>query len=325
VNRHERRKRNAILRQRSPKLIHMDSVKYVSNRLSEVALRMVVETDRAPLQVIGTAFLAAPGIAITAAHNVEEVFRLLQIDPTTLSEAINGSSIKLYQIMPGIHHVIWWVVSLAYIKGVDLAVLEIELHSHSGVSPAISHNCPRLMVNPPTKGAGITAHGYRNSRLTVEANETGQAIHVSLNDDSMLAKGKVTEIYYDRRDSFLMPFPCFEVDVRFESGLSGGPVIDHATGGICGVVCTGFDDGRQTAKSTSYASLLWPALGLRISNNRYPTITGIVDPILLDIALTIGHPAILGLHTLDPRQFPGRELRIEQFKIDATQREQVRF
>jgi Trypsin-like peptidase domain len=319
MNRFDRRKRRAQLRLRSPTVVTMTPNEHIVGGHGEQVLRLVAETNKVPLQVVGTAFIAGVGLAITAAHNIEEVFSILGLDPSSINEPVSDKGIKLYQVTRNREYVVWDVTSTCHWKGVDLALLEIQVGRCSG-SPPDGWALPMLMVHPPVESTGVTAIGYRKSTLDVKTNEGGEAVHIDLNDQAMLAKGHVTKIYPERRDSLFLPFPCFEVNVRYHSGLSGGPVMDHVTGSVCGVVCSSFDDGKDSAQATSYASTLWPLLAASITKGRYPTLSKVDQPILLDLALSNGGLRLSGVENLDPKHFPGREMHIEKIKSLALHR-----
>lgn len=47
-------------------------------------------------------------------------------------------------------------------------------------------------------------------------------------------KGEVLEIFPEKRDSVMMPFPCFRTDIPIYGANSGGPVFDRL-GRVCGI------------------------------------------------------------------------------------------
>jgi hypothetical protein len=56
------------------------------------------------------------------------------------------------------------------------------------------------------------------------------------------------------RDRVLMPFPCFQINARFDGGMSGGPLVDRS-GRICGIVSRSFE-----GLPVGYAAIPWPLL-----------------------------------------------------------------
>jgi hypothetical protein len=52
-------------------------------------------------------------------------------------------------------------------------------------------------------------------------------------------RGKILEVFPDRRDTVMMPFPCFRSDIPIYGGNSGGPVFDKE-GRVCGINCTSY-------------------------------------------------------------------------------------
>jgi hypothetical protein len=52
--------------------------------------------------------------------------------------------------------------------------------------------------------------------------------------------GQVLEVFPERRDRVLLPFPCFLSDMPIYGANSGGPVFNRA-GQVCGVNCTSYE------------------------------------------------------------------------------------
>jgi hypothetical protein len=154
--------------------------------------------------------------------------------------------------------------------------------------------------------------GYRASEVQVELSPNGHATRIALTDTPMLAIGAVRTLYPIRRDVVICPFPCFEVDVRCHGGLSGGPVVEHRSGSVCGVVSTSLEDGTETPAIASFASTLWPIVHAPLTKGRYPGLETIEKPILLDLALAAKGLSLRNLHLLDPTRFPGREAALRK-------------
>jgi hypothetical protein len=104
----------------------------------------------------------------------------------------------------------------------------------------------------------------------------------------------------------MLPFPCFEIEARFDPGMSGGMVIDE-NGALCGLICASLQHGDPYAPPVSYVASLWPMLKTVISANRsgnyvqdvfYPVIDLAVDRLI----------AVTDLHQLDPKEFPDKRL-----------------
>jgi hypothetical protein len=104
----------------------------------------------------------------------------------------------------------------------------------------------------------------------------------------------------------MLPFPCFEIEARFDPGMSGGLVIDEA-GAVCGLICASLQHSDVNAPPISYVASLWPMLKTGISvdrGDRYPR--GTSYP-LIDLAID-GLITVTDLHEIDPVLFPDKQL-----------------
>ena len=109
-----------------------------------------------------------------------------------------------------------------------------------------------------------------------------------------------------RRDSAMLSFPCYEVNARFDHGMSGGIIVDES-GALCGLICCSLPAGNPEDYAVSRVKTLWPMLRTLISADRdghYPK--GVTYP-MIDLALD-GLIGVTDLALLDPRYFPGRVL-----------------
>jgi len=79
--------------------------------------------------------------------------------------------------------------------------------------------------------------------------------------------GEVKQIYPAGRDRVVLPFPCYEIEARFDPGMSGGLVVDE-NGALCGLICASLQTCEPTAPPISYVATLWPMLATVISANR---------------------------------------------------------
>ena len=78
--------------------------------------------------------------------------------------------------------------------------------------------------------------------------------------------GEVKEIYALHRDS-KMNFPCYQVNARFDGGMSGGPVFND-NGHMCGIICSNIPPYSKDEEHISYVASLWPLMATTISANR---------------------------------------------------------
>jgi hypothetical protein len=78
----------------------------------------------------------------------------------------------------------------------------------------------------------------------------------------------------------MLPFPCFEVEARFDGGMSSGPVFDE-TGAVCGIICSGIDGAHESGAPVSYVTTIWPIFGMIINADRQgPYPRGVSYPVI---------------------------------------------
>jgi hypothetical protein len=273
--------------------------------ISELALRVVVERPNWELTVVGTATLIAGHLAVTARHVLEYALRTL--GGAAVGEKgieITTFELKLYQVLlPGPVYRIWRVVS-GWPCDTDIVLLHLGLDRATAPDEQIVWKQPRLRALPPPVGQHVVAFGYRESKIAVT--ESDGVHHIELNDRPTTSAGVVRQVYPSGRDKVMLPFPCFEIEARFEPGMSGGMVLDE-TGALCGLICASLQHGDPNAPPISYVASLWPMLKTTISvdrGDRYPR--GISYPV---IDLAIDRLIVVNdLHLLNPNEFPGKRL-----------------
>jgi hypothetical protein len=118
-----------------------------------------------------------------------------------------------------------------------------------------------VTLSPGIPEAGMACIGFGYPRMLGKLNEQLQLI---FEQDFKQTSGVIEEIHFPQRDKVFMPFPCFRTSARFDGGMSGGPVISQH-GQVCGVICSSYNTQDAQDGYLSYASLIGPALGLRIS------------------------------------------------------------
>lgn len=271
--------------------------------VSEIAMRVVVERSGWRLDVIGTATLIAGHLAITAKHVFEYAVRtygVKRIDDTT--SEIDSFELKLHQVLPGPKHRVWRVVA-AWPCDTDIILMHLQL-DRTSTDEAIQWRQPRLRVLPPPPGQRVVAFGYRESRITVAERADGQH-HIELNDQPTTSIGTITKVYPSGRDRVMLPFPCFEIEARFDPGMSGGLVIDEA-GALCGLICAGLQNSEPDALPVSYVASLWPMLKTTISIDRGERYPRGVSYQVVDLAVD-GLIGVADLHELNSADFPGKD------------------
>jgi Trypsin-like peptidase domain len=271
--------------------------------IAELCMRVLIERADWQFEVIGTATLISSNLAITARHVLEHALQKYGATQNGLTIEIDGFEIQLLQIAPGPQYR-FWRVHQAWPCDTDIAILQLALDRTSNLGESIQWRAARLRMLPPPIGHHVIAFGYRQGEVSVT--ESDGTHHIKLNDKPTTSIGKIRQIYLSGRDRIMLPFPCFEVEARFDAGMSGGLVVDEA-GAICGLICASLHSGDCEAPPLSYVAALWPMLKTIISVDRgshYPR--GVSYPVV-DLAID-GQISATDLEHLDPNFFPGRSL-----------------
>lgn len=235
--------------------------------ISEIALRVVLEFDGWDLYVLGTATLIAGYLAITARHVVESVFREFGRNQDADKHfEIDACAIRLYQVFPGPEYRVWDVRSAWVCPTTDIAILHLAKWRTTRPEETIDWKVPRLRALPPPIGQKVVAFGYRESKVSVTEDSAGTH-HIEFDDRPTISIGEIKQIYPSGRDRVVLPFPCYEIEARFDPGMSGGMVIDE-NGALCGLICASLQTCDPTAPPISYVASLWPMLTTVISANR---------------------------------------------------------
>jgi len=270
-----------------------------------------VEREGWQLDVVGTATIICGHVAITARHVLDHVLRTFgaRTKNSKINEFEINYELKLYQVLPGpVYRV--WKVYYAWTCATDIAVLHLGLVGAS-TSPGeeIRWGMTRLRVLPPPVGQTVVAFGYREGRINVREGDDG-VHHIELNDRETISIGTIRQVYPSRRDTVLLPFPCFEIEARINPGMSGGMVIDEA-GNLCGLISASLQHNDPHAPPISYVVSLWPMLKTVISVNRGDRYPRDVEYPMIDLAID-GLIAVVDLHELDPTNFPGKQLTAQR-------------
>ncbi len=219
---------------------------------------LVAGTDESDLVAMGTGFLVAPNVALTARHVIDEIFTRFEgrLPPDAIADTRFG--LDFAQLEPSGGLTKWKVRRYGYSPSIDIAALILEPEHPLPEDYSWEGYLPEISVFPPPAGSMITAYGYPGSRPRVD--EKGIA---RIAVDPRRSTGKVLEIHLDRRDRSMLPFPCFHTDAAFDGGMSGDPVLDQQ-GLVIGVVTSSFAPASDGEPHASYVSLLWSALGLAL-------------------------------------------------------------
>lgn len=192
--------------------------------------------------VLGTAFLVAPGLAISAFH----VFSA-DIDSILHSK----KRVFCFGLRSG-QATLWDIRQINHTENSDIAYLSLIPRSALHEDRTI-FQFP-LTTRSPKAGEQLHLIGYTNGSIDGPPEKT---IQFKL----MSAVGSVTSVYPHQRGSVLMPFPTIEILCGSVGGMSGGVVLD-SSGHVCGVICRGLNTDDQ--EGPTFASWLIGALGREV-------------------------------------------------------------
>lgn len=187
----------------------------------------------------GSAAMVGPGLAICAAHVLEDqgyLEKLTRGDATLVAQA---------PLVGGM--LLWTVLRVATVPGTDLAVLSMTLSS--GFPADRRFAVGSITTRMPAVDDVLTVTGLSAVRRTEErSNSTRIEMFTGC------VQGRVIDCYPNGRDRSMLPGPCFAVECEARGGMSGGPVFD-SRGYLVGLVSSSYEGDM-----TTFVSHVWPAL-----------------------------------------------------------------
>lgn len=187
---------------------------------------------------LGSAVIIAPGVALGAKHVITD----------HLSELQSGSiSITAFGFGHSNRADIWRVANVRIDESHDVAVYSLIRTS----APPKNRKFRQAILSTrlPAIGEAVMFAGFRPEQESISPLEGGE-----LNLKGSV--GLVSNHYLSGRDSSMIPWPCFQVDVGTPGALSGGPVFDKF-GDVVGVLCSSMGTDGD---GYSIASMIHPAL-----------------------------------------------------------------
>ena len=216
--------------------------RYVTNwGFFQGAIAPVLLKSEGEQDVMGTGFIVAPGLAITATHVFGDKLELLET-----------GALRPYLL--GLHDDkldIWSVTDVSVTSDDDIALLSISLSSPA--TDGQSFWRMGLTTRTPRIGERLTIVGFRREHLLPNTDDSHGFV-----GNLYCAEGSVTAVYEQRRDPILANYPGMEIDCGSLHGMSGGVALDK-NGFVVGVISRGFHcpDGR----GPTYVSWIIKALG----------------------------------------------------------------
>ena len=236
------------------------------HRIQQCVMTLITIADGRVIPV-GTGFtIAADGLMMTAVYVIEEAIKRVasgkNVDGTIehhlefyalyLTAKTHGENneLTLGGLLP--IHKVWYSHELD-IGYCWLTCLIID-------DEPLRFPILRLSTGLPKVDENILGFGYHSMKGTIIGKDKDGKILIDYNQDTAFTKGTIVEIFPIKRDSAVLPFPCFHTNARLERGMSGGPIINE-DGDVCEVICSSFPLVEKNPEYISYASLIWPALG----------------------------------------------------------------
>lgn len=200
------------------------------------------------VHIFGTAFMVAPGIALTATHIVSSF----------IDENKHGK-IAIYCV--GIRSEcieLWKVLSITYNPNDDISV--ISICAASELPPDKTYYRFGITTRAPKSGEVVQIYGFREHTITSYYDK------VEFGTNVFVSKGTVTAIHPYGIGKTYIPYPVIELNCGSLGGMSGGIAIDQ-NGLVIGIVSRGLDTEDQRGPTyvswiinslTKNVALSWP-------------------------------------------------------------------
>lgn len=222
---------------------------------------ILVGDDGVSMRAAGSAVLIANALGLTAKHVIRDIWESLQGESMPVGSKEVAASFRVLALH-FVHEnevVVWRVGRVWGSPHSDLALLSLIPLSVNSTAYRVDR---RLALNPvpPHTGSIVAAFGFHGSYVSALSREPEVELTWGLNPAT--TQGPVLQVFESSRDDVMLPFPCFEINARFEGGMSGGPVF-NSDGELCGIVCASVKPDHGVSH-IAYAATLWPALGLLV-------------------------------------------------------------
>lgn len=219
-------------------------------------------------QAIGSAVMVAPGVALTAAHVVNNYWEELRSGETeAMLFGIANTGIQ-----------IWRPKTVTCVEATDTAILGLTAASKLPPNSTFEHSV--ISTRIPSVGENVVLAGTRGPDASALGPKTRTAL------DLFAAQGPVTErfVFPTGRDSLMLPWPTIYFDCPSIGGMSGGPAFDEA-GCLIGILSASMGNTMDDA-TPSYVSLIYPALHAKFSGGwpiKYPFARSLMEDPLCEI------------------------------------------
>lgn len=224
---------------------------------------------------MGTCFsISNQGLVLTARHVIDEILAMNDGEKSPADHWWVGA---LYAAKPEINQEtttgltggILIANKVHFSSSLDIAAIHLNLPVNEDTNKPLRMPAHRLSPAIPDIGSKCLAIGYHSMKCTIP--NDGVHTHQVIQSYSA-SRGQIEEIHFPHRDLSNLTFPCFQVSMRLDAGMSGGPVINE-NGNVIGVVCSSLGS-PEMGGFISYASLIGPSLLLQITGQGSDGIIG---------------------------------------------------
>ena len=171
----------------------------------------------------------------------------------------------LVQVKPGPEYIIWQAISFWICPYSDLAIIYTSPYNSEAVELK-PIPCLKMQLAPPSIGERVVGFGFYSSDTSGVFLNDGGGRHIEIEGVGAATVGHVKDVHQIKRDSARLTFPCYQVDARFDGGMSGGPVLND-DGELCGVICSSLPPLTDDEEHVSYIATLWPAMAIALNVN----------------------------------------------------------
>jgi hypothetical protein len=228
--------------------------------ITEIALRLVGFDDKGVPFSFGTAFVIEPYLLVTARHVVEAFISKGRVMGNKSNLELMFWAIQV-EWNNGIHNYnIWQVRRIYFSHHSDICLLHLGALSDTAEKYKDWKTVPVSLI-PPEVGEEVSGFGFHSIKFDgSRVLENGALEHLEIKDTLSQSTGHVKQVHMFKRDSNMLPFPCFEVDCCFHPGMSGGLVLNSKSE-LCGIVCSSMplDDFHF-----SHVALIWPIMAIEV-------------------------------------------------------------